>query len=188
MFSNSCMRFHRSIEMFFVHRIDTGPVLCSKIPLSACMCRSVSQAFSDPSQAPLSRLKQQAQGEIGKIRVRSTATGFVGKEGLGCEARPLDLFKSSQDTTRASWELRGTPGDEAEKKQRCLLPYTDPYTYIYIYMYVFEASFRSQTKPSQRLSFYRFKIVYFLCFSPRWSVNARRKKQQQLQLLNPINS
>jgi len=98
------------------------------------MCRSVSQAFSDPSQAPLSRLKQQAQGEIGKIRVRSTATGFVRREGLGCEARPLDLFKSSQDTTRASWELRGTPGDEAEKKQRCFLPYTDPYTYIYICM------------------------------------------------------
>ena len=62
----------------------------------------VSQAFNDPSQVPLSRLKQQAQGEMGKIRVRSTATGFVGREGLGCEARLLDLFMSSQDTTRAS--------------------------------------------------------------------------------------
>ena len=31
--------FHRSIEMFFVHRIDTGPVFCSKIPLTVSMCR-----------------------------------------------------------------------------------------------------------------------------------------------------
>ena len=63
---------------------------------------NVSLAFSDPSQVPFSRLKQQAEGEKGNIRVRSTATGFMGREGSGCEARPLDLFKSSQDTTRAS--------------------------------------------------------------------------------------
>ena len=63
---------------------------------------NVLQTFSDPSQVPLSRLKQRAQAEIGNIRVQSTTTGFVGREGLRCEARPLDLFKSSQDTTRAS--------------------------------------------------------------------------------------
>ena len=54
---------------------------------------NVSQTFSDPSQVPLSRLKQRAQGEMGNIRVQSTTTGFVGREGSGCEARPLDLFK-----------------------------------------------------------------------------------------------
>lgn len=63
---------------------------------------NVLQTFSDPSQVPLSRLKQRAQAEMGNIRVQSTTTGFVGREGLRCEARPLDLFKSSQDTTRAS--------------------------------------------------------------------------------------
>lgn len=104
----------------------------------------VTHAFSDPSQVPFSRLKQRAQGEMGNIRVQSKTTGFVGREGSGCEARPLDLFKSSQDTTRASWELRGTPGhgDEAEKKL-CLWG---------VFSLLNDAILQS-------LSFYRFKIV-----------------------------
>lgn len=64
----------------------------------------VTHAFSDPSQVPFSRLKQRAQGEMGNIRVQSKTTGFVGREGSGCEARPLDLFISLPRTPHAPHE------------------------------------------------------------------------------------
>lgn len=93
------MCFHRSIEMVFVLQ---NRHWASLMLGNTFFGMNVLQTFSDPSQVPLSRLKQRAQAEMGNIRVQSTTTGFVGREGLRCEARPLDLFKSSQDTTRAS--------------------------------------------------------------------------------------